>query len=414
MIKLFINPSQILTCNTNGKNYKRGKELSELEILYDHLLVCENGIIKDILPNGSENKFPYSEKIDLRNKIILPGLIDCHTHTAFSGSRANEFKLKIEGVSYEEIAKSGGGIISTVNTIRSTSLTELVEIMKPKIENYISQGVTSLEIKSGYGLDFDNEIKLLQAIKVIDELYPINIVSTFLGAHTFPLEFRENHKAYIDLINQEMIPHIAKNKLAVFCDGFCESTAFSAEEIDSIFSVASQHGLKLKLHTEQFNNIGGFDVALKHNATSVDHLEVLEENDLNKFRITDTVAVLLPGVSFFLDYQFAPARKLIENDAIIAIATDYNPGSSHIQNIHLIMNIAAIKMKMKFEEIVNAVTINAAKSLNLEKSVGSIEINKHADFAVFDAKDYSEIIYNVGKNLVSHTIKDGNMIYQRN
>lgn len=414
MIKLFINPSQILTCNTNGKNYKRGKELSELEILYDHFLVCENGIIKDILPNGSENKFPSSEKIDLRNKIILPGLIDCHTHTAFSGSRANEFKLKIEGVSYEEIAKSGGGIISTVNAIRSTSLTELVEIMKPKIENYISQGVTSLEIKSGYGLDFDNEIKLLQAIKVIDELYPINIVSTFLGAHTFPLEFRENHKAYIDLINQEMIPHIAKNKLADFCDGFCESTAFSAEEIDSIFSVASQHGLKLKLHTEQFNNIGGFDVALKHNATSVDHLEVLEENDLNKFRITDTVAVLLPGVSFFLDYQFAPARKLIENDAIIAIATDYNPGSSHIQNIHLIMNIAAIKMKMKFEEIVNAVTINAAKSLNLEKSVGSIEINKHADFAVFDAKDYSEIIYNVGKNLVSHTIKDGNIIYQRN
>ncbi len=414
MIKLFTDAAQIVTCNTNGKNYKRGKELSEQEILTDHFIVCEDGLIKDILPNNFLSKFSSAEKIELKNKVILPGLIDCHTHTAFAGSRSKEFRLKLAGSSYEEIARQGGGIITTVNAVRNTSLPNLVNVIKPRINEYIRQGVTTLEIKSGYGLDFENEIKLLHAIKIIDEFYPIDIISTFLGAHTFPPELKNNRTAYINLINQEMIPHISKNKLAVFCDGFCESTAFNADEIDSIFSVAKQNGLHLKLHTEQFNNIGGLDVALKHNAVSVDHLEVLKEEDLNKFTHSNTAVVLLPGVSFFLDYQFAPARKLIDNDAIVAIASDYNPGSSHIQNMQLIMSLAAIKMKMTIEEVINSITINAAKALMIENRVGSIEIGKQADFAVFGTDDYSEIIYNVGKNLLSHTIKNGNIIYQPN
>jgi imidazolonepropionase len=210
-----------------------------------------------------------------------------------------------------------------------------------------------------------------------------------------------------------MIPHIAKNKLAEFCDGFCESTAFTSEEIDKIFSNASKNGLKLKLHTEQFNNVGGLDTAFKHHASSVDHLEVLLDQDVNRFSNSETVAVLLPGVSLFLDYQFAPARKLIEHNAIVALATDYNPGSSHILNLHLIMSLAAIKMKMKIEEIINAVTINAAKALNREQNIGSIEIGKQADFAVFNVSDYSEIIYNVGRNLISSTVKDGEIIFQK-
>ena len=413
MIKLFVNPAQIVTSNTSGKNFKRGKDLSELEVLTDHFIVTENGTIKDILPNQRLNSFQSVQKIDLEDKVILPGIIDCHTHTAFAGSRANEFKLKIAGVNYEEIAKQGGGILSTVKAVRETSLTDLVEIIKSRIDNYISQGVTTLEIKSGYGLDFDNEIKILHAIKIINEIYPIEIISTFLGAHTIPSEFKDNRKGYIDLINKQLLPHIKKNNLAEFCDGFCESTAFTSEEIDLIFTEAVKHGFKLKLHTEQFNNIGGLNVALKYKAITVDHLEVINEQDLNKFTDVETVAVLLPGVSFFLDYQFAPARKLIDNDAIVALATDYNPGSSHIQNLQLIMSLAAIKMKMKIEEILNAVTINAAKAISKEKSVGSIEPGKQADFAVFDVKDYSEIIYNIGKNLVSHTIKNGNVIYQK-
>ncbi|HMN47760.1 MAG TPA: imidazolonepropionase [Ignavibacteriaceae bacterium] len=413
MIKLFTNASQIVTCSTNGKNLKRGSDLEELEILTDHFILSENGIIKDILPNNNLNKFVSAEKINFSDKIILPGLIDCHTHTAFAGSRANEFKDRIAGKSYEEIAKNGGGIIATVKAVRESSLVELVELMKPRIQEFIAQGVTTLEIKSGYGLDYENEIKLLHAIKIINEIFPIDIVSTFLGAHTYPSEYKDDHKSYIKLIGDKMIPHIAKNNLAEFCDGFCESTAFTANEIDEIFFAASREGLKLKLHTEQFNNIGGLDIALKYNATSVDHLEVLQEKDYLKFNSVDTVAVLLPGVSFFLDYQFAPARKLIENNAIIALATDFNPGSSHILNLHLIMSLAAIKMNMKIEEIINAVTINAAKSLNRQSSIGSIEIGKKADFAVFNTNQYSDIVYSVGRNLISHTIKNGEIIYKR-
>jgi imidazolonepropionase len=413
MKKLFTNASQIVTCNTNGKNYKRGKELSDLEVLENHSIFCENGIIKDLIPNHSIFTVKFDEKINLSGKVILPGLIDCHTHTAFAGSRANEFKQKIAGVHYEEIAKKGGGINTTVSAVRNSLLTDLVELMKPRVQEFIAQGVTTLEVKSGYGLDFENEIKLLHAIKIIDEIFPIEIVSTFLGAHTYPIEFKENHNGYIDLLINKMIPHIAKNKLAEFCDGFCELTAFTSEEIDKIFSAASKNGLKLKLHTEQFNNLGGLHTALKHHAVSVDHLEVLLEQDISRFSDSETVAVLLPGVSLFLDYQFAPARKLIENNAIVALATDYNPGSSHILNLHLIMSLAAIKMKMKIEEIINAVTINAAKALNREQNIGSIEIGKQADFAIFDVSDYSEIIYNVGRNLISSTVKDGEIIFQK-
>ncbi|HEX9252725.1 MAG TPA: imidazolonepropionase, partial [Ignavibacteriaceae bacterium] len=283
MKKLFTNVSQIVTCSTNGKNFKRGKELSELEVLENHSIFCENGIILDILPNYSNSKIKFDEKVDLHGKVILPGLIDCHTHTAFAGSRANEFKEKIAGVGYEEIAKKGGGINTTVTAVRNSSLIDLVELMKPRVQEFIAQGVTTLEIKSGYGLDFENEKKLLHAIKVINETFAINIVSTFLGAHTFPPEFKDNHSGYVELIIDEMIPHIAKNNLAEFCDGFCESTAFNSDEIDQIFIAASNSGLKLKLHTEQFNNVGGLDIALKHNAISVDHLEVLLEKDFHKF-----------------------------------------------------------------------------------------------------------------------------------
>uniref|UniRef100_A0A7V2ZK74 Imidazolonepropionase n=1 Tax=Ignavibacterium album TaxID=591197 RepID=A0A7V2ZK74_9BACT len=412
-MKLLTNAEQIVTCNTNGKNFKKGKELSELEVLSSHAIVVENELIKDILPFSSVKNISDFELIDLKNKIILPGLIECHTHTAFAGSRAEEFKLKLNGVHYEEIAAKGGGILTTVNAVRNTSLNELVEIIKPRIDAFISQGVTTLEIKSGYGLDFENEIKLLHAIKVLDELYPIDIIPTFLGAHTYPKEFKENHSGYIKIVVEQMIPHITKNNLAEFCDAFCEQTAFTADEVDKIFTAAENHGLKIKLHTEQFNNIGGIDVALKHNAVSVDHLEVLKDSDITKLADTDVVCDLLPGVSFFLNYQYAPARKLIDTGALVALSTDFNPGSSHILNLHFIMQLAALKMNMKIEEVINAVTINAAKSLFRNNTVGSIEIGKKADFAVFDTKEYSDIIYSIGRNENCMTIKNGEVIYSR-
>lgn len=412
-MKLLTNAEQIVTCNTQGKNFKKGKELSELEVLSSHSIVIEDDLIKDILPSYSIKNYSDYEVIDLRNKIILPGLIESHTHTAFAGSRADEFKMKLEGIHYEEIAAKGGGILKTVNAVRNTSLTDLIDLIKPRIDEFIAQGITTLEIKSGYGLDFENEIKLLHAINILNEIYPIDIVPTFLGAHTYPAEFKFNHAAYVEEITNKMIPHIAKNNLAEFCDAFCETTAFSADEVDLIFSSASEYGLKLKLHTEQFNNIGGIDIALKHNAVSVDHLEVLNDRDIPKLANADIVCALLPGVSFFLNHQFAPARKLIDSGAIVALSTDYNPGSSHIINFHLIMQLAALKMQMKIEEIINAVTINAAKSLLRNDKIGSIEIGKKADFSVFDTNEYPDLIYSVGRNLNYMTIKNGEIIYKK-
>lgn len=407
------NPSQIVTVNANGKGYKRGSEMNAIDVVTDHSIIINNGLIEDIVQNDELNSISVHETIDLTDKIILPGLVECHTHSAFAGSRAEEFKLRLQGLSYEEIAEIGGGILTTVESVRKSSFDHLIEIIKPRVEYFISQGITTLEIKSGYGLSFYDEIKLLQVIKELDIFFKINILPTFLGAHTFPPEYKNDHNKYIDLVINEMLPYVAEHNLAKFCDGFCEATAFSAKQIERIFSAADSLGLKLKLHTEQFNSIGGLDVALKMNATSVDHLEVLLDEQIAQFRDLNTTAVLLPGVSFFLDYNYAPARRLIENNAIVALATDFNPGSSHIANLHLIMSLGALKMGMTIEETITSVTVNAAYALDISEDTGSIEIGKNADFAVFDAKDYSEIVYNIGRNLNMMTIKSGEIIYSK-
>ncbi len=412
MITLFKNPKQIVTIKTNNKNFKRGKEMNDIGLLVNHSILVENGKISKIIPNSEIESNIFQNEIDLSDKILLPGFVECHTHTAFAGSRAEEFKLKLKGISYEEIAKKGGGITNTMNAVRNSSFDDLIEIIKPRIDYFISQGITTLEIKSGYGLSFYDEIKILQVVKELNKIYNIDIIPTFLGAHTFPPEYKNDNDKYIDLINNELIPYIANHKLAKFCDVFCESTAFSAVQTEKIFKVAVENGLKLKLHTEQFNSIGGFELAIKMKAISVDHLEVLQDNQIELLSESETTAVLLPGVSFFLNYDFAPARKLIDENAIVALSTDYNPGSSHISNFQLIMSLAAIKMGMTIEEILSAVTINAAKALEVSDISGSIEVGKNADFAIFDANDYSEIVYNVGKNLNVMTIKNGEVIYE--
>ncbi len=412
MLKVISSPSQIITVSAGKNNCKRGAEMNEINVITDHSIVTENGKIKDIIPNSSLPSVSAEAVIDVSDKVVLPGLVECHTHTAFTGSRAGEFREKVSGVHYEEIARKGGGINYTVQSVRNSSSEEIANTVFPRIDYFVSQGITTLEIKSGYGLNFENETKLLRVIKTLDEITPIDIIPTFLGAHSIPPEMKGKRSVYLKAIIEEMLPYIAQNELAVFCDGFCESTAFTPDEINAIFNKAEELELKLKLHTDQFNSIGGLDVALKHNAVSVDHLEVISENDVKKFSDAETAAVLLPGVSFFLDYDYAPARKLIDNNAIVALSTDYNPGSSHIANMNLIMSLASIKMKMTIEEVISAVTINAAKALDLAEDRGSIEIGKNADFAVFDTKDYSDIIYNVGKNLNLITIKSGSVIYR--
>jgi imidazolonepropionase len=413
MIKILKDPSQIVTVNTNGRNYKRGNELNEVDVLTDHSIIIENDLIKDILPTKSIKNESDCYIIPVKDRTILPGFVECHTHTVFTGSRANEFRLKLKGISYEEIAKGGGGINTTVNAVRNSSFEELVKAVMPRIQNFISQGVTTIEIKSGYGLDFENEIKILKVITHLKQVFPIDIVTTFLGAHTYPPEYKNDHAGYIDLIINKMLPFIGENKLADFCDVFCEATAFSSEETSRILKKALEVGLKIKLHTEQFNNIGGIETAMKFDAVSVEHLEMIKEEQIRLLEISETTAVLLPGVSYFLDYQYAPARKLIERNAIVAIATDYNPGSSNISNISFIMSLAAVKMKMSIEEIISAYTINAAKALDVNTKTGSIEIGKKADFSIFDTTEYSDLVYCTGSNLNIMTIKSGDIIYEK-
>jgi len=409
MITLIKNAHQIITVDSKGKNVKRGKSLKDIFPINDHSILIENGIIKDLIP--SNKNVAADEIIDANGSIVLPGLVECHTHSAFAGSRANEFLMRLNGATYEEIAKAGGGITSTMKAVRNSSFDELVKLLQPRINHFISQGVTSLEIKSGYGLSYYDEIKLLQVINYFKDHSSINIIPTFLGAHTYPPEYKNDHKSYLDLIINELLPYIIKNKLAESVDAFCEKSAFSPDEVDLIFSKAKKLGYKLKLHTDQFNSIGGLDVALKHKANSVDHLEVIKDEDIPKLAKSNTAAVLLPGVSFLLDYNYAPARKLIDDNAIIALATDFNPGSSHIPNLQLIMQLAALKMKMTSEEIISAVTINSAYALGISDKVGSIEIGKEADFSIFAIKDLSELIYNIGVNLNKFTIRKGKIVY---
>lgn len=414
MLKLLKNPAQIVTVDTKGKNYKRGKDHNDIGVLTGKSVEIEDNKIKGFIDTEKVDDSKYEEIIDLTGKIILPGLVDCHTHTPFAGSRANEFKMKLAGTGYEDIAKAGGGINATVQAVRKSSFDELVEIVKPRVDYFISLGVTTIEMKSGYGLSYYDEIKLLQVVKHLNKIYEIDIIPTFLGAHTFPPEYKNDHEKYLNILSDELLPYVAENKLAKFCDGFCETTAFSPEQLDKILGKASDLGLKIKLHSEQFNLIGGLDVAIKNNAVSVDHLEVAGEPEVEKIAATETVVVLLPGVSFFLDYGFAPARKLIDGNAIVALSTDYNPGSSHIANLNLIMSLAAIKMNMTIEETISAVTINAAKAVDMQNEVGSIEVGKNADFAIFNTTEYADIVYQVGKNLNVMTIKNGKVIYEAN
>ncbi len=411
MKRLFYNPAQIVTVNSNGKNYKRGIEMNEIDVLSNKSIIVEDDKITDLISNKDINKDEFDEIIDLTGKVVLPGLIESHTHLVFAGSRADEFRKRLAGVSYEEIAREGGGILSTVNAVRKASFDELVEISKPRVEEFISRGVTTLEIKSGYGLSFYDEIKLLQVINDLNKIYSIDILPTFLGAHTFPPEYQNDKEKYVSLITDEMLPHIKENKLALFVDAFCEATAFTSEQVMRIFTASKNYGFQLKLHTEQFNRVGGLDVALELNALSVDHLEVLDKEEIIKLAESETVATLLPGVSFFLNYGYAPARDLIDTGAIVALATDFNPGSSHILNPHFIFSLASLKMGMTIEETISAYTINAAKSLDVGKRVGSIEVGKQADFAIFNTNIYSDIAYSLGQNLIYMTVKKGEVIH---
>ncbi|MDQ3021291.1 MAG: imidazolonepropionase [Bacteroidota bacterium] len=421
---LIKNIKQLVTCKNKSRFPKSGKKQSDIGLIENGNIFIEkdkisfagnNTELKNFL---STNKSTRYEIIDACNKIIMPGFIDSHTHFVFSGSRENEYEMRLAGKSYTDIAKGGGGIFSTVKAVRNTSKEKLKQIAEARLKKFVSYGTTTIEGKSGYGLDLGNEIKTLEIMNELNEknTYSLDIVPTFLGAHSVAPE--TNKKDYVSEICFNMIPIITKGKLAKFIDIFIEENYFDVKDAEKIFSMGRKFGLIPKLHTDQFNSIGGIDVAVKYKAASADHLEILNSKDilkLVKFNRSKTerkiIATILPGVSYFLNIPYAPARELIKNNIPVALASDFNPGSCMTENLQIIMSLASLKMKMKAEEILNAVTINAAFALNLEDKLGSIEKGKQADLLIFNMPSYKYLIYNFGVNNLETVFKKGKVVY---
>ncbi len=413
---LLKNISQLVTCSNVNNFPKKGKAQSDIGLRSDSNLIIDKGRIEFIGSSKSlakilkKKRIKITKEIDCKNKVVTPGFIDSHTHFVYAGNREDEYEMRIAGKTYQEIAAKGGGIISTVSSVRKSSFNNLYQIAEKRLKKFIETGTTTIEAKSGYGLDTANEIKILKVINKLkkENKFGLDIIPTFLGAHAVPKGVTK--KAYIESICFDMIPKIAKQNLAEFIDVFCEVNYFDSEETNMIFEQGVKFGLIPKIHTDQFNSIGGVGAALKHKAISVDHLEVLKERDIKRLAGKNTIATLLPGVSYFLDISYQPARKLIANNVPIALATDFNPGSCPTQNIQTIMSLASVQLKMTAEEILNAVTINAAYAVNRQNKIGSIEIGKQADLLIFDIPSYKFITYNFGVNNISNVIKKGRII----
>lgn len=350
------------------------------------------------------------ESHDLGGKLLTPGLIDCHTHLVYAGNRAHEFEQRLKGATYAEIASQGGGIQFSVKATRAATEAELMAQSLPRAKALMMSGATTLEIKSGYGLDWETEAKMLRVAKRIGEELSISVHRTFLGAHTVPVEYKQKPDEYVRLVCEEMIPRIASEELAEAVDVFCESIAFSIDQAEKIFKAASEHQLKIKCHAEQLTNQGAAKLAARYHALSVDHLEFLAEEDVDVLAHAGTVAVLLPGAFYYLRETTLPPIDALRKALVpIAIASDCNPGTSPILSLPLIMNMACTLFRLTPQEALRGLTINAAKALGIDQRVGSIEVGKDADFAIWDVGNLVDIIYYVGQHRVSALVKKGKL-----
>jgi imidazolonepropionase len=348
---------------------------------------------------------------DLQGALLTPGLIDCHTHIIYGGNRAQEFESRLHGASYEDIARAGGGIQSTVSETRKASSATLFQQSFKRVRALIKSGVTTIEIKSGYGLNLETELKILRVALELEKVLPVTIIKTFLGAHTIPIEYKNNRDAYVDLICNEMVPVIAKDKLADAVDVFCETIAFDLFECERIFKTARQHGLSVKCHAEQLSDSGSAALAAKYQALSVDHLEYISPSSIDAIAKSETVAVLLPGAFYFLREKQCPPIDLLRKAKIpIAIASDSNPGTSPILSLQLIMNMASTLFRLTPEEALLGVTKHAAKALGLERTHGTLTVGKVADFAIWDIHHPRELAYYAGGDLLSMLVRHGEIV----
>ncbi|HIA06834.1 MAG TPA: imidazolonepropionase [Flavobacteriales bacterium] len=411
-MKILIKNIKELVQVDDGTRIKvAGKDMAQLPTLKDAWLSVEDGKISDYGSmsdwNGVED-WTGLEVIDATDKLVLPSWCDSHTHLIFAGSREAEFVDRIKGLSYEEIAARGGGILNSAKKLQDTSEEELIEQTQVRLDEIASMGTGAVEIKSGYGLSTDAELKILRVAKKLKESSDLTIKSTFLGAHAIPAEYKDNRDGYLDLIVEEMLPIIKEEGLAEYIDVFCETNYFTVAEMERVMEAGTAHGLKPKVHVNQFTSIGGIEAAVRHKALSVDHLEIMEDKDIEAIVGSETMPTMLPSCSFFLSIPFGPARSLIERGLPVALATDYNPGSTPSGNIPFVLSLACIKMRMTPEEAINAVTLNSAYAMDLSETHGSIAKGKVANlFITKEVPSYAYIPYSFGSNLVDTVILKG-------
>ena len=403
-----------------GRGARRGAAVSSIGVIRDGAILVRDGLIVAVGPSSKIERLTESkkaEKVDVGGRVVLPGFVDAHTHLIHAASRAEEYELKIRGASYEEIARKGGGILNSVRKLRAATAEELKNRARGFLGQFAENGTTTIEAKSGYGLDVTSELRILSLHKELNAEQPLEIVSTFLGAHVVPEEFRGKSggtRQYLRLLTEELIPEVAENGLAEFCDVFCERGAFSVADSRRVLAAGKARGLVARVHAEQLSHSGATRMGMEMNAASCDHLEYLQAADIRALGKSRTVATLLPGCDFHLGLdRYAPARELIDAGAIVALATDFNPGTSPTLNMAMILSLACSLLRMTPAEAIAAATINAAYSLGREKRIGSIEVGKQADLAVFEVADYREIPYYFGVNTCWMTMKRGQIVYLR-
>ncbi len=405
MAKVFINISTLYQTRENSDQIARGTFMAEVPSIENAFIKVSDGLIDSFGPMNELTLVSRDQVIDLNGRMVTPTFVDSHTHLVFAADRDEEFVMKIKGMDYQAIAEAGGGILNSARKLQDSSFDELHAGAKQRLSEAIASGTGAIEIKSGYGLSFEAELKMLQVIAELKRSFNTPIKATFLGAHAFPTEDKE---AYMKMLIEELLPEISRQGLADFIDCFCEVGYFTVEQMCDLLEAGEKHGLQPKVHVNQFNSIGGIEKAIEYGAISVDHLEVLKEEEIAGLKNSDTIPVALPGCSYFLNIDFTPGRKIIDNGLPMVIASDFNPGSAPSFNMSLINSLACSKMKLLPAEAFNASTYNAAFALQLEKEVGSITEGKRANFIVSKAgRNLNSIAYNFGVNWIDEVYIDG-------